>query len=135
MKDIKFRQALFTRNGQFHSWHHWGFIRDGLSVSPELNSSTHQKSQEHSQQYTGLKDKKDREIYEGDIIRIKKSHHYGDKVPTTVTFQIEHDGGCSYSMIGISPEYNNGSDYALHDLVEECEVIGNIYENPELLNQ
>ena len=64
-------------------------------------------------QYTGLKDKNGKEIYEGDIVI--HPDHLKDRV---ITFN-PLAGWLSNFMEGTSPEY--------------IEVIGNIYENPELL--
>ncbi|MBR8464437.1 hypothetical protein KDD93_07650 [Campylobacter sp. faydin G-24] len=78
-------------------------------------------------QYTGLKDDDDCEIYEGDII---KFHDLGLDRKGVVDFK---DG----SFI-ITDDYNEIT--SLSDLVFvskrdgfKCFVIGNIYENPELL--
>jgi hypothetical protein len=117
MRVIKFRQAIFTRGGQFHSWHYWGFLHEGVSVSPELNSSTHKEAQERSQQFTRLTDCDGHEIYEGDILLWNSSGVKGTWVVKTV------DGGWDPFIAHMQ------TDGAWH-----YKVIGNIYENPELLN-
>ena len=69
-------------------------------------------------QYTGLKDKNGKEIYEGDIIL------YSDIVePKIVEFR---KGVFCYKM----------HEKAYHIFDEtQCNIIGNIYENPKLLKQ
>lgn len=70
-------------------------------------------------QYTGLKDKNGKEIFESDI------YHMGDR---NITYTVVwHDTG----LIG---KQNSSSSYAgLEHWRDRIEVIGNIYENPELL--
>lgn len=81
--------------------------------------------------YTGLKDKIGKEIYEGDII----IDNIGDR-----KWEVKwHDGGFTYQHYAtkkhfdgrIGPVITRCQKY----LMEMCEVIGNIYENPELLKQ
>lgn len=64
-------------------------------------------------QYTGLRDKNNREIYEGDIVRV--SDNYNRLV------ELDDSCGCCEKVYGFSREF------------QEYEVIGNIYENTELL--
>ena len=66
-------------------------------------------------QFTGLKDKDGKEIYEGDYI----------KVDTGVTRRVEWREEFAGFMPFVIPEF---ASYA-----GSLEVIGNIYENPELL--
>ena len=74
-------------------------------------------------QYTGLKDKNGKEIYEGDILDFV--HLYGVR-PAPIFWR---NGG--FWVAVNDPGYE---DRWIVPDPEECEVIGNIYENPELLN-
>ena len=76
-------------------------------------------------QYTGLKDKNDKEIYEGDII---KANFDDIKYKEIKEFNSE-------VMFGYGQFYvcNNSIVYPVFDIFAHVEVIGNIYENHELL--
>lgn len=68
-------------------------------------------------QYTGLKDRNGKEIYEGDIVETPKGI-------TSVTYE----KACFYVKIENSFYRLGGWDF------EVINIIGNIYETPELLN-
>ena len=78
-------------------------------------------------QYTGLKDKNGKEIYEGDIVE-----HYG------LVYEVAWERG-SFVILGITVRDNpDGSEYQIrNDLLmnenEMVEIIGNKFENPEML--
>ena len=76
------------------------------------------------QQSTGLKDKNGNLIYEGDIVKAKNTKgKYSN-------FRVDFDNCWAYfgvsSFLAVSPLINV-------DTTEEFEIIGNIYENKELL--
>lgn len=91
-----------------------------------------------ARQYTGLKDKNGVEIYEGDIVQIDR----WDKMKGQVVYDpAEIDIGangreyyqviCGFICVGSDEDDNEPLTDSMYN--SECEVIGNIYENSELL--
>ena len=75
-------------------------------------------------QYTGLKDKNGKEIYEGDIIKYKTAY-YGNEKEHQEVVEWKNDLGCDSfgEPLGIGYLFR-GFD---------IEVVGNKFENPEIL--
>lgn len=78
-------------------------------------------------QFTGLLDKNGKEIYEGDLIHGAEGGHLSEVFFNEGYFQLRHN---HYDMSGnITGVY----EQVLGWLVSPLEVVGNIYENKELL--
>lgn len=129
MREIKFRGKRID-NGE---WVYGCLTRysDHMSyivVDVTENNGTYQVLTETVGQYTGLKDKNGREIYEGDILEYN-DHAYaqtgGNKNDSIVRHVVEYENGL-FDVGGMLLV-----DAVIND--DEAEVIGNIYENPRLL--
>lgn len=77
-------------------------------------------------QFTGLHDKNGKKIYEGDIVKL--SH-----VREDVGYIGFHALSASFRVIAKHTDFGIGNRGELHEL--DLEVIGNIYDNPELLKR
>ena len=84
-------------------------------------------------QFTGLKDKNGVEIYEGDIIHAKTNYHTRDKEFGWQNLKVYWDK----DYLSWYLENKEGSQYHIIEETDEAsylwEVIGNIYQNTELL--
>lgn len=105
-------------------YRHWGEEEECEVISPYDHDDI------IIEQYTGLKDKNGKEIYEGDIIT-ETIDDGSNKIIQMYEVYWDIDTLC-WSIKGVK-----GFDYNLHDDLWQTnssrEVIGNIHENPELL--
>lgn len=108
MREIKFRAWSLEHNTMWHDIHKTTYFEQFLSNDKRI-----------VMQYTGLKDKNGKEIHEGDIV-------------------VDHsdvDDKRRYQIIWENAGFEMQTKYLMRMLRigDFLEVIGNIYENPELL--
>lgn len=131
MRQIKFRAWNKHTNKMINSvailgiWEKFvtGFDRDYIHNSQDWGSQDDFAYDFELMQFTGLQDKNGKDIYENDWVIIETI----SDIPRKVLFI---DGGFRYITSKHFFTYPM-SDYR----IDEIEVIGNIHENPELLNQ
>jgi len=128
MREIKFR-AWSNEAGCWcgaFSVHKSGMVSDMIDAKIDNNSGLAISDAHWNEndlilmQYTGFKDKNGVEIYEGDII--KGLHDFGMVFEERMTSVHYDDDFCGYPVF----------TYWLRKTIE---VIGNIYENPELIKE
>jgi hypothetical protein len=138
MRDIKFR--LLDENKKLVGYEKWttGFLDKETGFYKSYPCWLYSKDNEYwnpkpihhrfKNQCIQLKDKTGKEIYEGDILINDK---YKDKKP----FIIEWAKGCDYcGFVAKSEDHEIGEPFLNRNFVN-CEIIGNIYENPDILKE
>ncbi|MBK3698536.1 YopX family protein [Listeria monocytogenes] len=147
MREIEFR-AKVKRSLQLEQIKN-GWIHGGIFENKIISRNTNEDSicagfcseveiiQETVGQFTGLKDKNGKKIFEGDILRaFSNINKYTDSFakdvePTFCCTSIIFDGACFKTTYKGKPSYvlnQNGSS-----LVKHMEIVGNVHDNPELM--
>lgn len=122
MRELKFR--AWTQTGRMMQWDELQELRIHTlfkMCQPEIKLM----------QFTGLKDKSGKEIYEGDIIKL----FYSNWLDKTETVRWGVHGFGYGSEFVYSSFYCLEADIGASELRYAISVIGNTYENPELLEQ
>lgn len=123
MREIKFK--FLMENGEVTDSYYLKELIDSdsyISIESEYSSRIKQEIQ-----YTGLKDKNGVEIYEGDIVSIMDCEPSLYKIcywDNNFKWAVEYTG---------KDKTNWQSDNLEEFSSEDFEILGNIYENPELL--
>ena len=120
MRQIKFRAQDIASNKWLYGdlRHH----KDDVCIFEQEGNKGEQAKRDTIGQFVGLKDKNGKEIYEGDIVTMEDFGFTRER-PFIVVYD-NFDAG--FKMKG---RYC----HVVTDL--ECEVIGNIHDNPEFNNQ
>ena len=79
-------------------------------------------------QYTGLKDKNNREIYEGDVIKAISFARWGGVAKYS-------DENQAFIFDDLDKKYRGKSTVFMNQFDDGFEILGNIYENPKLLKE
>jgi uncharacterized phage protein (TIGR01671 family) len=139
LRDIKFRAydktnkemmksvCLIGRHIVFEFKSH-GYDKDELDIT--YLDILDGKNEYEVMQYTGLKDRNDKEIYEGDIVICNDETECRKRV---ICYDIHQ---AKFKAVPKSTYYANAGNggWTGFELRWHYEVIGNIYENPELFN-
>ncbi|MGG0792621.1 YopX family protein [Brevibacillus laterosporus] len=164
MREIKFRGKAFNVNGIecLPKWVYGNLIisdNGDCFITKWIRSSgvgyesvTYQVDPKSVGQYTGLKDKNGKEIYKGDII--KRNFEIGRVVINPISLGAEDyeidDSGYFIGVVSYRPsegyvlnkckKFNDDDELqskksGVKIYPNHAEVIGNIYENPELLEE
>ena len=145
MRDIKFRGK--TEN---NIWKYGSLLKDNPQKTYYIVNNEDGSGREVLEktigQYTGLKDKNGKEVYEGDIVEFKdvgeEGYEYKEGFDFDNIAQVVYKNGI-YTLSNFGETDN--SYYATNSTDEErleevlrngnCKVVGNIYDNPELLER
>lgn len=131
MRKIKFR-AWDKHSGQMLKVVN---VRNGFRALEKGEITTSQLFDELNEyqpmQYTGFKDAKGKEVFEGDIFKSKLQNEWGSFQTTNLAvIWCEHEGNWAVTR---TPDEPDNEHYLMGSHIKDEAIIGNIYKNPELL--
>lgn len=135
MREIKFRGKQTKPIESI--WHYGDLIHSKYNKTYIQNITCMEVDKETVGQFTGLRDKNGVEIYEGDILKIPEWLKEDNQ---DVCICIYNQENTVSDIIGFGLYIKDGYSGKYKILVQsdewdEFEVIGNIYDNPELLKE
>lgn len=134
MKEIKFRAWDVENNKMIQNYAHVSKYGQFYTAW----TSTDSEREYIPMQYTGLQDRTGRNIYEGDIVIASKMPYYWEFVKSVnkgLVVYNNHTASYRIKMDNYHSSTIGESDTVKFNPVSKYEVIGNIYENPELLDK
>lgn len=137
MREIKFRAYDNVLKIMMPDFDNWLDFNGNYWTSPDKCYDTPNQEivRGHNyiiMQFTGLHDKNGKEIYEGDIVRIDKCECTGHDDNGSETW-IDCEGEVLFEDGMFVFEGHSAGTLPMSAYKDDFEVIGNIYQNPDLL--
>ena len=133
MREYKFRAKI--KNPHVDEWV-YGYLVSECYINEKNKLGYTPVRKETVGQYTGLHDKNGKEIYEGDIIEFSYDMFIGNFDTFVAKGKIVFEEGAFYVEVFENERTTEDEAYLLYSInLDTIEVIGNIYENEELLNE
>lgn len=136
-REIEFRRAHFKDEEQteFLYFTMWG-VSVGRHNSSFTSPSTVSQSASHiDQQYTGIKDKNEEKIFEGDILKGSFGTGGGGKSTKYKDFIFSISFFTGHGMPRFTMDAPALGNYRFFPQIRNCEIIGNVYQQPHLLTK
>lgn len=141
MREIKFRawnteEKILIYFLYMHITYDETLVFDTFKESTYLDETFDRTTEFILMQYTGLRDKNDKEIYEGDILKCKWGQSNQEPVYQNRIVSFNQDKNTFVWTLQDKRDFENKWEGAFNQWnQDEIEVMGNIYENPKLLKE
>ena len=139
-REIKFRGKDYN-----NKWRYGDLVQEkwgkGKAIMIKKNTTAWSVLEDTVGQFTGLKDENGKEIYEGDIIEFSYDEFIGNFDTKVAKGTIEFTNGTflikTFEIEGKKVKDTDNEEWFLLYKVNTCtlKVIGNVYENSELLEE